>query len=440
MRIGIIGFGREGQSALKYLKKHPEYRDAEFVILDSREELELPSGVGKELGSSYLKNLTDFDLLVRSPGVYAEKTELRNARKKGVRVTTGSNLFFEAIRDSGVRVIGVTGTKGKGTVSTLIYNILKRAKKKVLLAGNIGKPVLDTVNLAVKSEFVVIEMSSFQLQDIERSPDIGVLLNITPDHMEVHKSFKEYVKAKSNLFNLQKSEDKIYCFLDSHKLVKKAKSEVVVVSSDGFDLFNREELKVIGRHNYLNCVMATIVARDLGVSDGDIRKAVLSFKGLAYRTQLSRRLKVRLPSIPGNFFINFYNDSAGTNPETASAAVLSFNSPIILIAGGKDKNLNYTGLAKAISASETRAVILYGENKEKINSSLSTLPKNISVHLVDDLESAVTYARILAQSLITKYLQSVVVLFSPASASFDMFLDYADRGNKFDEVVKNLKD
>lgn len=399
MKVGILGFGREGKSVFKFLKK-------KATILDQKKD------------KNYLKNLNSFDLVFRSPGVPYNLPEIQKAIKAGVKFSSATKLFFELCP---APIIGITGTKGKGTTSTLIYQILKKCGFKVLLAGNIGKSPLEILPKVNKKTWVVLELSSFQLQDLEKSPRVAVVTDVFPDHMDAHKDMKEYVDAKSNIALHQKKSDVIFYFQDnllSKKIAEKSPGAKIGITGGPFGL----------KKNY---VLASTVTAYLGCPTEKIFHTVKNFRGVEHRMEFAREING----------VRFYNDSASTNPQTAAAAVLSFKEPVVLIAGGKDKNLDYKPLAEAIKKSgNVKMVVLIGENKNKILHSLAGIRnKELRIKNATDLKSAVELAHKFARSLIHNSQFIIHVLFSPGAASFDMFKDYADRGEKFKRAVRLLK-
>jgi len=414
MKIAILGFGREGKSTLKFLKKISPRTN--IKILD------------RKFDKNYLKNLGDFDIVYRTPGVPYNLPEIQKAVKSGVKFSSATKLFFDEAEKIGCKVIGITGTKGKGTTATLLYKILKACPeqgRRVFLAGNIGTSVLEIIPKLKKNSIAILELSSFQLQDLKKSPDIAVILDIFPDHLDAHKNIKEYFRAKSAISKFQNKNDKIFYFNDngySKLIAQKSRGKKIPVSTQNFKLFKPEDLKMPGEHNFKNAVMATRVALSLGCPKEKIIKVVKNFRGNEHRLELARKIGE----------INFYNDSASTNPQTAAAAIRAFKEPKILIAGGKDKGLNYSPLSQALKNSNTKLVILFGENKNKIIKAIRFKNKDLRIIKVENLKQAVQFAYKFAKSL-------VAVIFSPASASFDMFKDYADRGKKFKELVKGLK-
>lgn len=446
-KIAILGFSLEGKAMLKYLQKSPQYKNAEIWILDKNKNLKIPRKIGNlhlRIGINYLKNLHEFDIIFRSPGIPYNLPEIQNAikpssrtssllGKKGVKISSSTKIFFDEANKIGCKIIGITGTKGKGTTSTLLYKILKAAKKDVYLAGNIGKPAIELLSKIKKKSIVILELSSFQLQDLRKSPNIAVVLDTFQDHLDSHKNFKEYIEAKSSISKFQNPNDKIFYFPDnkySKSIAEKSKGKKMPVLINEFELFSREDLKIAGKHNYKNAVMAATIAKNIGIGNNIIKKEVKNFRGLEHRLEFIRQIKN----------IKFYNDSASTNPFTAIAAIKSFNENKILICGGKDKNLDYSPLIKALKNSNTKLIVLFGENKLKIAKAISVNSKwKTIIKKVKKLEDAVNLSYKTAKSLTASGYTPVAILFSPASASFDMFKDYKDRGEKFKKLVKELK-
>lgn len=415
-KIAILGFAREGKSLLKFLKKSKQFRNVTIEILD------------KDLDNNYLKNLNGFDMIFRSPGVPYNLPEIQKAVKNGVNFSSSTKLFFELCQSP---IIGITGTKGKGTTSTLLYQILKNSGKKAWLAGNIGKPAIEILSKIKKTDWIILELSSFQLQDLIKPahyPKIAVILDIFDDHLDVHKNFKEYTEAKSNLVKLQRPADIIFYFKDnewSKKIAQKSRGVKIGIDGKPFGLKK-------------NFVIAAAVAAYLGCPNDVIIKTIKKFKGLEHRLELVSNIKVGHKKE-----IRIYNDSAATNPMTTVAAIDNFQGqPLILIAGGKDKNLDYKPLAERIKKFDLlRLVILFGENKEKIKQALQkNKDKELKIIEAKKIETVVKTAYQEAKKLINSSThQLATILFSPASASFDMFKDYADRGRQFKKIVKKIK-
>lgn len=414
MKIAIIGFAREGRAVYEYYKN----KEVEVWILDKKPDLVLPEGAQGVLGKDYLDDLDRFDLIYRSPGVPLSKIESRFGLKN--KISSVTKLFFELCPG---KIIGVTGTKGKGTTCTIIYNILKTARKDVYLVGNIGQPALEIVSKLKPKSWVVYELSSFQLQDLDRSPNLAVVLDIFPDHQDAHQNYEEYLSAKLNIVKHQKDADRVFYFDDNQELdrIRQATPEKRwdEINLKTFEEFRPGDLKIPGEHNFRNAVMAYAVARALEI-DGELaKKAIFDFKGNEHRLEL-------IGEING---VRYYNDSASTNPQTTLAAARAFSEPKILIVGGSDKGLDYGCWAEEFPKLNIKAVILMGENKEKIKKNIK---QELRAYDTLNLEEAVSKAKEIAVT-------GDVILFSPGAASFDMFENYADRGRKFKEIVKEIK-
>jgi len=425
MRIAILGFGREGKAILKLLKKKPPKQ--RIVILDQTKD------------KNYLKRLKEFDIVYRSPGIPYNTPEIQSAIKQGVIFSSATKIFFNSAK--GI-VIGITGTKGKGTTSLLLYQILKTSGKDAYLAGNIGVPAIEILPKLKNKSITVLELSSFQLQDLEQSPQIAVITHIFPDHMDHHKNFKEYLNAKTNITKWQsagarsggtgKKSDKVYYFSKdkySRWIAQKGKGKKIGINPTKENIEHiSHSSKLPGKHMHENILMAVTVAKSLGCSEKIIEKVVKKYRGLPHRLEFVRSIKNRGGTI------KFYNDSASTSPQTSAAAIKSFDDKTILIAGGQDKYLDYKPLSQALRKSKNvECVVLFGENKNKIKRSIQK--SGVKIKTEKKLENAVKSA----YSVSKKLSGNSVVVFSPGAASFDMFKNYADRGEQFKKIVKRLK-
>ncbi|OGY24298.1 MAG: UDP-N-acetylmuramoylalanine--D-glutamate ligase [Candidatus Woykebacteria bacterium RBG_13_40_15] len=446
-KIAVIGAGVEGLSSLEFFSK----KEALLFILDQKNENEIKrdkldriKGLGAKIitGKNYLSSLSDFDIIVRSPGVRRDLPEIVRAEKRGAVVTSQTKLFFDLCP---AKIIGVTGTKGKGTTSSLIYEILKQAGREVFLGGNIGKPPLDLIDELTKESIVVLELSSFQLIDLDKSPYIAVILMITSEHLDWHKSPDEYFKAKETIVKFQNENDSVVMNADFEQskkigdtsLAKKyyfsTKSKIgqgafvdedQIVSTIGSlqEVVKISDIKIPGEHNLQNVAAATLVAEILKIPVDAIRSAVRLYKGLPHRLEL----------IAEKNGVPFYNDSASTNPETTIAAILAFKNPKILILGGSSKNSNFDNLGKAASNENVKAVILVGQEAIRIKQSLERANfKGQIVENVEEMQGVVGKAVSLAN-------MGDVVILSPACASFDQYKNYIERGEKFKQAVREL--
>ena len=445
--VAILGWGINGLDAAKYLLK----KNSIITILDQKSEKELNiTGIDIRriktiLGKNYLKNgLDNFDYVFRSPGVYRYLPEIVKAEKRGVKITSVVNLFFDLC---GAKIIGVTGTKGKGTTSTLIYKILKKSGKDVYLSGNIGAPMLELLPKVGTNSWVVLELSSFQLIDTTKSPYIAVVLNITEDHMDWHKNRNEYVRAKAKIVTNQKKNNYAvlaYDYKDSMNFSKLTKGIVyyfskfqriegsyiesgkIILRIDNkeHEIGETKNLLLRGEHNWENVCAAVCASYLAGASIQDIKSVIFSFKGLEHRLEL-------VGSING---VKFYNDSFSTNPQTTIAAIKSFSEPLTLILGGYDKGLKYDEMASVISQSNVVNVILIGDISQKLKKLLKKVKYKNNL-----MELGYSKMRKILRTSAKVTDKGGVVLLSPAAASFDMFVDYKDRGNQFKKEFKNLK-
>lgn len=446
-KSAVVGFGLEGKDLVNYLLKN----NAQVTVFDQKAESELDfTGVNKQkiklvTGPDYLKKgLLDFDVVFHSPGIRPDIKEFVEARKKGIGVTSAIKLFFDLCP---AKIIGVTGTKGKGTTSTLIYEIMKKDGFDVYLAGNIGKPYLELLPKLTAKSFVVLELSSFQLFDLTKSPHIAVVLNITVDHLDWHENKAEYVKAKESIVSYQKSDDfavinhdystpksfaakthaRVFYFSRHQKVpgcyVKDKKIFLDVNKLE--EIGETNNLQLLGEHNWENITAAICAARLSGASISSIKKTVFSFKGLEHRLEFVKKIND----------VSFYNDSFSTNPQPTIAAINSFSDPITLILGGSDKGLNYDEMAKEIVKNgQVNKIILIGQIANIIKKSLQKVK---FTGIVFDL--GMTSMKEVVALAYRESQRGSIVLLSPASASFGMFENYKDRGNQFKDNVKKLK-
>lgn len=448
----MLGLGIENQALIKYLLKHKV--GCEITICDRRDEkylgdnlrllrrLSAPrNDIKMQLGKKYNKNLEKFDILFRAPGwPITNLTPTLSLKRRGSRsgvkageVSSPMQFFLELCPTK--NIIGVTGTKGKGTTSSLIYEILKKSGKKVWLGGNIGVAPFEFFDKIKTNDWVVLELSSFQLEDMTVSPHIAVITNFYPEHLapadpnnpNFHKSLKDYWAAKLNIAKYQTKNDYlIYNFQFSslkqfsiHRLADKSRIKSKVV------YFKKSELpsQLVGEHNKENIAAAVEAAKIIGIKNEVIIKTVADFNGLEHRIELVRELKG----------IKYYDDSFATTPEATITALKSFSSPIIVLLGGAEKKSDFRELAREAAKRIRFAVLLDGKSTLRIKREL--LKANIQANkmkLVNNINEAVK----LAQS---QAAPGDIVLLSTACASFGMFKNYKERGNLFKEAVKKLK-
>ncbi len=424
MKIALLGYGVEGESAYKYYSRTQP--DAQFLIYDNAEQpkYDIPSGV------EFVGSVADFydidaDIVVKTPAISPDKVSSTG------KITSVTREFFDKCP---APIIGVTGTKGKGTTCTLIYEILKAAGKKVFLVGNIGAPALDILADVTADSIVIYELSSFQLWDLEKSPHIAVILMIDSEHLDVHADLKDYIMAKSNIISHQLPNDMAiyYSDNDTSRLIGEATVAKKVpfnvpddenVEVDGQKIINRSDIKLIGEHNLQN-VYAAILAtwhytQDVGIISSVLRK----YRGLPHRLEIVAEKKG----------VTFVNDSFSSAPSSTIAAIRSFTQPEILIAGGFDRGLQYDDLAKSIvDQKNIKKVLLIGQTKMKVANSLDKLQwDNYLIDETNDFKSIV-------QSAVQLASRGDVVLLSPGCPSFDMFKNFTERGEEFRKLVGEL--
>jgi UDP-N-acetylmuramoylalanine--D-glutamate ligase len=441
----IVGLARSGVAAAEFLVR----RGAQVRGTDLRSEVELSAelsglrqiGVELVLGSHPPGLVSDIDLVIASPGVPLHALPLREAQAKGVPLWGELELAFRQIRGE---VIAVTGTKGKSTTASLIAEVLKRAGRSVYLGGNIGRPLIGLVEEASRDSVFVVEVSSFQLETIESfRPRIAVLLDVTPDHLDWHPSFDAYVQAKQRIFTNQEAGDWAVVYggnpltLD---MASKARSKKIyfsyeglgdrerkirvegpwIVRSDGGEtrpLVRLESIPLKGRHNVENIMAALGVASVVDIEPELLALAVGDFSGVPHALE-------RVAELDG---VVFYNDSKATNLAAAAAALESFDPGVFLILGGRSKAGDFKTLRTHVKRNVKR-VLAIGESKHRIESALSDLVPVVTCRsLKEAVETAFRSAR-----------PGDTVLLSPACASFDMFTDYAERGERFREEVEKL--
>lgn len=440
-KIALIGLGETSKGLVRFLLK----QKADLTGLDKKTKNELSNfsyfsklPIKLVLGPRYLSNLGYFDFIFLSPGIPI----FPEIKKNKKNISSEIKLFFEFCQ---APIIGVTGTNGKTTTTTLIDKILKKKDNNVFTGGNIGQTLIDKLGKIKKSSKVVLELSSFQLQDLEKSPHIAIILNITPDHLDRHKNFKEYLEAKKNIIKHQGKNDfavlnkdqklvwdlrkiteaKIFPFSTKEKLKHGAyiDNNWIVVANNGSrkKVLPISDLKLIGQHNLENVLASVTVGYLSNVSLKDMNSILGKFKGVEHRIEFVRNIKG----------VKFYNDSKATTPESTIAALKSFDNPIILIAGGYDKEADFSKLGKVISQ-KVKNLILIGKTASKIQAKAKSSPENnLKIEKVKTLKEATKIALKNSQA-------GDIILLSPACASYDMFKNYEERGELFKKFVKEL--
>lgn len=436
MKVAILGYRVEGQVSAEYWHGLGH----KITVCDADTSLKIPKKYESRLGAEYLKDLQEYDLIVRTAGLNPKKIMAANPEHPEIKeqITTSLNEFMAKCPTS--NTIGVTGTKGKGTTSTLIAKMLEASGQTVHLGGNIGVAPLKLLPKIKKSDWVVLELSSFQLSDISQAPHIAVCLMVAAEHLDWHDDLEDYTLAKANLFRRQKSVDTAVYFAENElsrqiaanspgKKVPYFKSPGAFVNRDGMvvlgynhqEVIHRSKVKLLGEHNLQNvCAALTTVQEALGSIDKAI--AVLhSFKGLEHRLELVRTFEG----------VKYYDDSFGTTPETAIVAMQAFTEPKVMILGGSDKGASFEELTDEVVTGNVRHVVAIGKTGPAIAALLRQKGYDTLTEGKDTMSAVVRAAKSAAK-------KGDVVLLSTGCASFGLFKDYKDRGNQFKLTVKSL--
>lgn len=463
----VLGLGIENLALVKYLLSQGE----KVTVCDSRGQAALGNryfelkdcGVNFRLGPDYLDNLTDFTEVFRSPGLPLFDPHIVHAKGSGVRVTSAMRLFVELCP---CLTIGVTGTKGKGTTSSLIHRILtlSQAKKgyKAFLGGNIGIAPFKFLPELSPNDVVVLELSSFQLEDFEKSVDIAVVTNITEDHLapadpvnpNYHKSRAAYIAAKTNLFRHQgpngvtvlnmadPTSRELQALVPGELLTygdrPQAKGAWYVKGENDYtiwwnieslpeQLISSDSIQVRGEHNLLNISAAALASRTAGADLESIREGISAYQGLEHRLEYVGTVNQ----------VQFFDDSFATAPDPTIVALRAFTEPIVLIAGGADKGADFTQLAEEIMQRNVTSVILIGVTGPKIGDAI----RNTAAKSGRPLPELVYGCNNIADIVTTAYQKAPrggIVLLSTASASFGLFKNYKERGDLFKNEVRKL--
>ncbi|WP_407385185.1 UDP-N-acetylmuramoyl-L-alanine--D-glutamate ligase [Ruminococcus sp.] len=447
-RIALIGMGRSHMPLIPLFTKY----GAEVIACDKRDEAALgeiaerarADGAALSLGEHYLDGL-DADIALRTPGMRFYCDELNALRDRGVQISSEMEIFFDICP---CKIFAVTGSDGKTTTTTVIAEMLKEQGYTVHIGGNIGKPLLPEIETIAPTDVCVVELSSFQLISMRQSPDVAVVTNLAPNHLDVHKDMQEYIEAKRNIILYQNKDNKAVLNFDNEitrMFDTSCEGEVVYFSrqrklhrgayldgntieyaEDGkiFDVLDIREIRIPGMHNVEN-YMTAICAVWGEVSVDVIRKVAREFGGVEHRAEFVRELDG----------VKYYNDSIASSPTRTAGGTLSlYDFKIILIAGGYDKHLDYTALGDVI-CDKVKLAILMGATADKIETAIRHSPhyrENAPVIIrVRDMEEAVAAAHENAVS-------GDIVSMSPASASFDLYKDFDARGKHFKALVNAL--
>lgn len=432
-KVAIIGLGVSNLPLLDYLYN----LGCKNVVLFNDKEISVDvSKYGYQVyeGDGYLEHLVGFDIIFRAPGCLPSQEELVREKEKGAYITTEVE---EVLKLSPAKTIGVTGSDGKTTTTTLIDLVLRSNGYKTYLGGNIGVPLFTKISEMTKDDVVVLELSSFQLMDMDVSPDIAVITNISPNHLDKHKDYQEYIEAKKCIF--KNNDNGILVLNHDNEITSKFTSSREIryfsryeetnafyvmngmICYKGKKVFDTKKLHIRGVHNHENicaCMSAVIDMVDMEKSF----QAISEFKGVEHRLEFVRE-------VDG---VKWYNDSVSSSPTRTIAGLNSYSERIVLIAGGYDKNLDYTPLARPI-LDKVSKLILFGATKNKIYDAVmkEKSSEDIEIYVEDGLDEVIARAREVA-------VPGEVVLFSPASASFDMFKNFAVRGEMFKDRVMKL--
>ncbi|HET8992077.1 MAG TPA: UDP-N-acetylmuramoyl-L-alanine--D-glutamate ligase [Candidatus Saccharimonadales bacterium] len=435
MKIAVAGFGLEGRSSYDYYRKLGH----EVTILDQDPYIELPEDTHAIHGPSAFKDLDRFDLIIRSSGINPNKLIDDNPGIES-KVTSQLNEFLKVCPSK--KIIGVTGTKGKGTTASLITKILKADGKNVCLGGNIGIPMLDLLDKINEDSYVVLELSSFQLCDLAQpSPSIAVCLMLAPEHLDWHGSLENYIAAKSNLFTHQ-SESDTAIFMSGNEL-----SELIASKSPGRKLpyfkppgafvENEEvmiggqiickttDLKLLGSHNWQNVCAAVTACWQFTHNIEAMRSAITSFSGLPHRLEFIKQVND----------VRYYNDSFASQPKATEAAIAAIPGPQVVIVGGFDRMLDLHEFSEFVKIHQynIRTVLVIGACSSRLIGVFKEVDFNnyVDGSSLTDMKQIVSKATDLSQP-------GDAVVLSPGFASFDMFKNFEDRGNQFKEAVESL--
>lgn len=446
-KIAIIGAGVSNIPLIKYLLK----KGCNITLFDKKElddinddikELINTNQIRSSLGETYLENLVGFDIIFRSPSMLPTNKYLIEEKSRGAIITTE---IEQVLKYSKAKTIGITGSKGKTTTTTITNEILTNMGYKTHLGGNIGIPLFDKIEEINEEDIVILELSSFQLMNMEVSPNIAVITNISPDHLDIHSSYEEYIDAKKYIFKNQTDNDTLILNYDD-EIVNTFTTETIsnikyfadnyikdcyvlngnYISYNNKDILDTTKFYLKGKHNYLNvCASLNAIKEYINVSNEELENIIKEINSVHHRLEFVREING----------IKWYNDSASTTPDKSLAGINAFDNDIVLIAGGYDKNIEYDTLAKPI-LDKVSKLILFGQTKDKIYNAVMKEIKTrnnvkTKIYLMDTLEEVVSIANKVSE-------ENEVVLFSPASASFDMFKNAYQRGDLFKNLVNNL--
>lgn len=447
-RVAVLGIGVSNKPLIRCIAQlgarvtacDKKCREDIGEICDEFENM----GVELKLGQGYLKGLKEFEVIFRTPSLRPDLPELVEAIEGGVYITSEIEEF---IRYCPAEILGVTGSDGKTTTTTLIYKMLQEEGYKVWLGGNIGTPLFDCLDDIKAEDKVVLELSSFQLMTMDVSPDVAVITNLSPNHLDIHKSMDEYIESKKNIFKFQDTTGLLVLNSDNEitrNMEETARGRVVffsrledvnegaclrgeelVLNKDGsaYAICSMEDVKLPGLHNIENLLAASAAVEGL-CSIESMRRVAVTFTGVEHRIEFVRE-------IDG---VKFYNDSIASSPTRTAAGLSSFKQKVILIAGGYDKKIPFDELAEA-GVRKVKLLILIGVTADKIEEAfikeMKATGAKVPIIHAGSLEEAVEVAR-------REAVEGDIVTLSPACASFDMFKNFEERGNRFKDIINNI--
>lgn len=435
--VGFLGLGRSNMPLIRMLAD----AGVRLTVRDKKPE-EALGDIAREVkalgaslftGEEYLSGLSRHDVIYKTPVIRPDLPALLAAAAKGTVITSEMELFFSLCP---CKIFAVTGSDGKTTTTTLIYEMLKAAGFRCHLGGNIGRPLIGDIETIGKDDMAVVELSSFQLFTMKHSAHVAVITNLSENHLDWHKDFEEYIEAKKAVFRYQGPEDLLVLNADNAytaKMTGEACGKVrtfslledafvhlsgTAIFAGGKKVMERSDIRLPGMHNVANYMTAIAAVYDY--VPFDVMKHVAeTFPGVEHRIEFVRTYRGA----------SYYNDSIGSSPARTKATLSSFDQKVILIAGGYDKHLSYEALGDII-ADKVRALVLVGATAEKIRAAAKDKAPKLPIAMFDAFEQAVTYARDIAH-------EGDIVVLSPASASFDMFRDFEERGRTFKAIVQS---
>ena len=416
-KILILGFGREGKSAYKFIKEN-NIKYSSLGIAD-KNEITIDENIKLHIGEDYLNSTKEYDLVIKSPGIII-KDYIDDIEKE--KITSLTDIFLMFCEN---KIVGITGTKGKSTTSSLIYHILKDNNYDALLIGNIGVPCFDVIDKINKDTILVYELSCHQLEYVKASPSISVLLNIYEEHLDHYNGIESYVQCKKNIYKYQNNDDYLI-YGDIWKYITKeeiesVKSNKICIDDNPLNIdYSKIETSLIGDHNKKNIITAIIVTNILGVNVNEALRSVKSFKGLEHRLEYVGEYNN----------IKFYNDSIATAQEAVINAVKSLKNVDTIILGGMDRGIDYTLLVKFLSTSSVENIILFPNTNIRIQNLFRNYTTNKHILSVNNMEEAVKMSY-----EVTK--DNKICLLSPAAASYGFYLNFEKRGEHFKQLVRD---